>query len=170
MLRYPLVFDIGGLIAGNGFVASVSLHGRALVEEEETGGAVWIFGVNPGGAAADAPTRGEAFQAFKESCFSVVLDLAELSGTFEEFKTAVDRFFHETNEPTEREWKDAVTEVREGQLAVEGLEKGSADREPLVAVELVAAPAVTAANDNVTAPVIPSPAANQQPDEQALAA
>jgi hypothetical protein len=162
-MRYPLVFGFGGLVAGNGFVASVGLQGRALVEEEEN--ETWIYGVNPGGVAADAPTRGESFQAFKEACRSVILDLAEVTDSFDAFKAGVERFFHETNEPTEKEWLDAVVQVRHG-MTVEGLEKsdGSADKAPSVTVKLVAAPA------SAKVPVIPSPEANQQPDERALAA
>src|ERR1700739_3642005 len=98
-MRSPLVFSFGPLVAGKGFVAGVGLQGRALVEEEE--GETWFYGVNPGGVAADAATRGEAFVAFKQACLSVVLDLAEESGSFEEFKAGVERFFYETNEPTE---------------------------------------------------------------------
>jgi hypothetical protein len=172
-MRYPLVFGFGGLVAGKGFVASVGLQGRALVEEGE--GETWIYGVNPGGVAADAPTRSEAFQAFKEACRSVVLDLADVSATFEEFKAGVGQFFHETNGPTEAEWREAVEEVRAGRLTVEGLPKndGSADREPAVKVELVAgapASAEKASPKKKTAPVVPSPAANAMPDERALAA
>jgi hypothetical protein len=164
-MHYPLVFGFGGLVAGKGFVAGVGFQGRALVEEEAE--ETWIFGVNPGGVAADGPTRGEAFQAFKEACRSVVLDLAEVSGSFEEFKAGVERFFHETNEPTREEWEKAVQEVRNGRLTVEGLEKqvGSADRTPSVVIELVAAPASSEKASPKKDAVVPSPAANELHDE-----
>jgi hypothetical protein len=45
MTRYPLLLGFRDLIAGNGFVASVALNGRALLVDEGDG--FWMYGVNP---------------------------------------------------------------------------------------------------------------------------
>ena len=63
MKTYPIIFGPhGGLVAGNGFVASVAIRGRCLFEE--TGeDFVSVLGVNPGAVASDGETIGEAYRS-----------------------------------------------------------------------------------------------------------
>lgn len=136
MKRYPLVFGFRDLVAGDGFLAGVTTEGRALMEAEEEG--AWVYGVSPGGVAAEGPDKGEAFAAFKKAYLSVLFDLAATSPNFLSFKSAVESFFLETNAPTFEEWKEAVLEVRAGRVAADWLGTRSADRTPSVTVELVA--------------------------------
>lgn len=105
---------------GNGFVAAVvATNGRALFVEED--GECWFYGVNPGGMAASGNSPDEAHTAFRTRFQQVLADFAAAAPTFEDFRHEVERFFRETNEPTEQDWTAAVEEVRAGRVSAEGL-------------------------------------------------
>lgn len=122
-----MFFTTGGLVAGNGFIAHVSIKGRCLVEE--TGpDYVSFFGVNPGAVASDGADIDQAYRAFMERVRLVVFEIAEESGGFEEFERRVHQFVeHDTNKPNERDWNEAVEQVRSGQLDLPGFEKLKAE-------------------------------------------
>ena len=106
MTRYPILFGFQDLIAGNGFVAGVTVNGRALLVDEEDG--YWMYGVNPGGIAASGATASEAQAEFRVIYRSVLFDAAAEAVDFASFRSEVERFFSETNEPTKTEWDEAV--------------------------------------------------------------
>ena len=119
MTRYPLLLGFRDLIAGNGYVAGVALAGRALLVDEDDG--FWMYGVNPGGIAAGGKTHSEAQAEFRQGYKSVLFDLAAQASDFADFRRQALAFFEETNEPTEREWLEAVAEVRKGNVAADWL-------------------------------------------------
>lgn len=106
MTRYPILFGFRDLIAGNGFVAGVGVNGRVLLVDEDDG--YWMYGVNPGGLSAGGATAPEAQAEFRVIYRSVLFDIAAEATDFESFKSEVERFFSETNEPTKAEWDEAV--------------------------------------------------------------
>jgi hypothetical protein len=119
--RYPLLFGFHDFVAGNGFVAGITLHGRALLVDEGEG--FWMYGVNPGGVAAGGASLGEAQAEFRSAYRSVLFDIASEAGGFEDLKSQVERFFAETNEPTRAEWEEAMTVARKGRAEIVLLEQ-----------------------------------------------
>jgi hypothetical protein len=113
----------------------VVAQGRALLTED--GGECWMMGVNPGSVAASGAQRGDAFCAFKEGYLSVLYDIANEAETFEAFEQEVKEFFAATNEPNERDWQQALREVRAGRLNTD-LPKIDADETPpqLLVIEI----------------------------------
>jgi hypothetical protein len=123
---WPILFRYKGPVIGKGFIADIELCGRLIAELEADG--VWLYGVNPGAFAVDAPTIALASAAVTKSLTTLFVDFAEETGTFEAFKGEVERFFHETDDTTEAEWTDAVAAVRSGRLpALPGLPIKSSD-------------------------------------------
>jgi hypothetical protein len=125
MTRYPILFGYSDLVLGSGFVATVSLHGRALLEEN--GGDCWMFGVNPGGLAAGGADRGAALSAFRSAYRSVLHDLASEASDFNQFRDEAESFFQETNLPTLQEWESAVADVRSGAVTADWLAQRPAE-------------------------------------------
>jgi hypothetical protein len=116
--RYPLLFSFRDKVAGKGFLADITVHGRALAVEED--GCWWIRGVQPGGLADGGQTFLEAYAAFRDDFRAVLFDIAEEAKSFWAFKEEVDRFFAETDE--EAEWHAAVQAVRDKVVRPEGLQ------------------------------------------------
>ncbi len=133
MSRCPLLFTFKDIVSGNGFLTDIEAHGRILGVQE--GGGVWMYGVRPGGLAAGGKDEGEAYLEFRQAYRSVLYDIAEEASDFPDFKGRVERFFRETCEETENEWREALTDVREGRLKVEGLLIKSADSKPYIKVK-----------------------------------
>lgn len=133
-MHYPLLFTYRGPVFGVGFVANVEARGQVLASIETD--STWFYGVNPGGLAADGVTFDEAHIAFRKALTSVLFDIALEVTSFQEFKSSVEQFFQETNEPTFSEWETAVAEVRHGNLEMEGLPRESADSPPFITVTL----------------------------------
>jgi hypothetical protein len=125
MTRYPVLFGFQDLIAGQGFIAGVTVNGRALLVDEGDG--YWMYGVNPGGISAGGATANEALAEFRVIYRSVLFDAAAEAVDLEGFRIEVQRFFRETNEPTKDEWDEAVLEVRSGKVSADWLPKGKAD-------------------------------------------
>jgi len=125
MEKYPILFSRRELIEGNGFIAGVSVNGRALLSAEN--GETWVEGVNPGGFTAKGSSSSEALAAFGEEFRLVLFDIATEAASFEVFKTSVEAFFNETNRTALREWEGAVTEVRQGKLAADWLDRRPAE-------------------------------------------
>jgi hypothetical protein len=137
-----LLFGFRDLIAGNGFVASVNLSGRALLVDEEDG--FWMYGVNPGGVAAGGGTAGEAQAEFRSSYRSVLFDIAAEAKDYAEFEREVARFVDATNKPTATEWDEAVSEVRQGRVDADWLPKKKAEARIGVQVVLLEHPVPSA--------------------------
>jgi len=111
MKQYPILYTFRDKIVGAGFLADVTVHGRALAAEEAEG-EWWLYGVQPGGFAAGGTTLAEAQAEFRKDFTTILYDIAEDARDIRAFDTEVRRFFSEINEPTEREWTAALVWVR----------------------------------------------------------
>ena len=142
MTHYPLLFGFRDLIAGNGFVAGVDLSGRAVLVDEGDG--FWMYGVNPGGVAAGGGTPGEAQSEFRSAYRSVLFDIAAEAKDYDDFEREVKSFVTATNKPTEAEWDEAVSEVRQGKVDADWLPKRRAESRIGVQIVLLDHPAPSA--------------------------
>lgn len=118
MADYPVVFTISDVVSGNGFLAGVSISGRALIVKE-TDEAWWTLGVRPAAIAetADAPIA--AYGKFREALKAYLIDTACTAENFESFKAEVERFFYERDEAEEQRWHDAGVAIRQGKVLLE---------------------------------------------------
>lgn len=105
MTHYPVMFTFQDVVSGNGFLAGVTMTGRALMckEKDEKW---WIYGVHPGGMAQFGDSAPEAFSNFRASYKAVLFDIAEEASNFEAFKTEVGRFYQEVGEGEEARWEE----------------------------------------------------------------
>ena len=115
---FPLFYTFRETIIGKGFIAGVSLRGRATATlEQEEGVPVWAFnGVEPGSLAELGATLNESYYAFKEALRQIVLDLATRSDDYEQFQRKVKVFVTQVNRPEENDWIQAREAVRRGDL------------------------------------------------------
>jgi hypothetical protein len=143
---YPLLFNYRDTVFGNGYVAEVVVtNGRVLAAHEDE--EIWFYGVNPGGIAAPGESPDAAGAAFRSTFRNALSDFAATANTFEDFRREVERFFAETNAPTEIEWNSAVAAVREGKIDAKGLERKPAESPRSITVLLKQA---FSARDNET--------------------
>lgn len=126
MTHYPLLFGFRDLVAGRGFLAGITVNGRALLVHDDDLG-YWMYGVNPSGLSAGGPDVGEALRSFRETYRTVLFDIAEDANTFEEFKVEVHRFFDETGGFLS-DWTDAVNEVKAGKVQQDWFPEADATR------------------------------------------
>ena len=112
---HPLLFTFRDVITGDGFLAGVTLSGRALVVQEGT--EWWMYGVRPGAIAETAATAQELLLRFPNRYREIVFDIASECRTFDLFKEEVERFFYEPDPEEERRWEDAVAHIRSSNLA-----------------------------------------------------
>ena len=110
IMHYPLFFTYRDHVFGNGFLAEVISHGRALLADED--GEIWINGVEPGGLAATGTDPKAALDEFHGAFTAVLIDLATDARDFDAFQAAVKEFFQEVNDPTAADWTAAVEDVR----------------------------------------------------------
>jgi hypothetical protein len=116
------LFTFQDKVSGDGFLASVSVHGRVLAAHEDDGW--WMYGVQPGDLAAGGTVFAEAHCEFRKTFSSILFDIAEEAEDFETFKAEVSKFFKGVNHPTEKEWHEAVLQVRARKIAAEDISKG----------------------------------------------
>lgn len=115
--HHPLMFTFRDVISGDGFLAGVTLSGRALMEFEE--GRWCIYGVRPGAIAESGVTPQEAFMRFRNRYKEVLFDIAEECRKFEAFKGEVERFYAQPDQDEERRWDNALTAIRSGKMSPE---------------------------------------------------
>ncbi|HET9212865.1 MAG TPA: hypothetical protein VFR03_20835 [Thermoanaerobaculia bacterium] len=139
MTRYPLLFGRRDLVEGNGFVARVTVSGRALLTEED--GELWVEGVNPGGFAARGKSPSEALAELGLAFRTILFDIASGARSFESFREEAQKFFAETSAPALQEWEEAVRQVRAGQLDADWLVKRPAETKLGIEVVEVSRPA-----------------------------
>lgn len=92
----PLMLTFRDTIFGDGFLASITLHGRALISQEDDG-KWWMYGARPAGMVASGYTVVEAFLRFRNRYRETLLDIAQETNSFGAFKTEVERFFYEAD-------------------------------------------------------------------------
>src|ERR1700739_4655066 len=103
---WPLLFTHRGTIMGKGFLAEIEFQGRVLATPEVEG--IWVSGVHPGAIAVGAATLADTHTELFNTLGRVFVDFAQQSGTFDEFKAMVERFYYESDPETEHEWEQAV--------------------------------------------------------------
>jgi hypothetical protein len=111
--EHPLIVTLQDSVTGNGFVARITLSGRALMRAEDDG-KWWMYGVRPAGIAASGGNIEDAFLRFRGRYKDILFDIAQESASFEDFETEVERFFNEADADNEDEhlWDAAFTAVR----------------------------------------------------------
>jgi hypothetical protein len=134
--QYPLLFSYRETFFGNGSVLEVqATNGRALcVRESED--EYWVYGINPGGLAAYGVNPDAAYAAFRKTFSHVLIDLAQASGTFEQFQADVQTFFDDTNPGYELQWREAVRGVQRGDVTLEGIPVVPANSPRTIAVSV----------------------------------
>ncbi len=120
------LFSFKDLIAGNGFIALVSMDGR-VVQGEYGSDFEWLYGVQPGGISGG--TEGD----FKIGYLSVLCDIAAEARSFEEFSAEVRKFFEQVNEPESRIWKEELRVLR----GIAGQDAEDASNQPSLTVARV---------------------------------
>ena len=115
MHNHPLMFTFRDVITGDGFLAGITLSGRALMVMED--GEHWMYGVRPGAISETADSPQALLLRFRNRYKEVLFDIANECRTFELFKQEVERFFHEPDSEEERRWEDAVNKIRSENLA-----------------------------------------------------
>jgi hypothetical protein len=144
---YPLLFSYRDPVIGNGYVAGVEIHGRAILTLEDE--LFWVEGVNPGGIACPGETRGEALASFRLNYQQVLVELAIEADDFEEFRQKVEAMFHESSEPVVEEFEAAVAEVRRGNIDADWIERRPFDASEMTVqvVPLVLEPKANSASE-----------------------
>ncbi len=154
MSEYPLVFTVRDAIAGNGFLAGVTLSGRGLMVKERDD-IWWMYGVRPAAIAARGETPAGAYLDFRTTLFATLVDAATEAVCFEGFKAEVERFFYERDQSEEQRWQAAGDAIRRGEVVPEapyftGLKREAPDARPVtISVERLDTQHVFTASDNV---------------------
>jgi predicted RNase H-like HicB family nuclease len=112
--EHPIMITVQDTISGNGFLARITLSGRALIRKEADDGKWWMYGVRPAGIAASGDNIEEAFLRFRSRYQEILIDTAQEVGTFEKFSAEVERFFNESDADNEDEklWEAALSSIR----------------------------------------------------------
>ena len=112
--HHPLMFTFRDTISGDGFLAGITLSGRALMLKEDQ--KWWMYGVRPGAIAESGASPQETILRFRNRYREVLFDIAGEHDTFEAFKKEAERFFYEPDEEEERRWEDAARAIRSQNL------------------------------------------------------
>jgi hypothetical protein len=118
LLEHPMMITLQDAVAGNGFLAGVTLYGRALMRKEDDD-KWWMYGVRPAAIAESGQTPEEAFLRFRSVYKETLLDIAQDAATFEIFNAQVNRFFDEpdTDDEDARLWEQALAAIRADNIA-----------------------------------------------------
>lgn len=138
--NYPLLFTFHDRVSGNGFLADVATHGRALAVQEDDGW--WMSGVQPGAIAGGGRTLLEAHADFRRTFTAVLFDIAAEAENFQLFNLNVRAFFDQTNDESIAEWDAAVLAVRRREITARdlpvtpnGIREERADSPRFIAIE-----------------------------------
>lgn len=110
---HPLMITLQDTVSGDGFLARITLSGRALMRKEDDD-KWWMYGVRPAGIAESGSAIEETFLRFRNRYKETLLDIAQESQTFDSFKAEVERFFNEPDADDEdaRLWENALAAIR----------------------------------------------------------
>lgn len=115
MPDYPVMFTLRDTVSGNGFLAGVTLTGRAVMAKEDDG-KWWVYGVRPGAIAETGNTPEEAFLRFRNSYRNVLFDMAECAINYEAFRNEVESFYGQPDPAEEERWQSAFAAIRSGEF------------------------------------------------------
>src|SRR5262249_6084949 len=118
MANYPVMFTVRDTVSGNGFLAGVTLTGRAIITREDDG-RWWVYGVRPAAIAESGETPQEAFLRFRNTYKNVLFDFAEGSAAYENFGEAVEASYHQPHQEEEERWTEAFRALRSGEVKPE---------------------------------------------------
>jgi predicted RNase H-like HicB family nuclease len=132
------MFTLKDTVSGNGFLAAVTLSGRALIVQED--GKWWVNGVRPGAITENGDTPEEAFLRFRNAYKNLLFDFAEEAVTFASFKEMAERFYQQPDPEEEDNWLAAFHALRSGEVTPEEPfsklpKEDPAKRPPSMAVE-----------------------------------
>ncbi len=113
-IHYPLLFAYKDCIAGNGFIASVVVSGRALMFRED--GDWWMSGVQPAAIIECGDTPEETAIHFRDRYKTVLFDIAAEASGFGDFKSEVEQFFNQTEAEIADSWQKAFELIRSGEV------------------------------------------------------
>lgn len=113
MTNHPVMFTLRDAVSGNGFLAGITLSGRALMVREDDG-KWWMYGVRPGAIAESGSTPEEAFLRFRNAYKNLLFDCAETSHTYELFRHNVEQFYQQPDKEEESSWEQAFRDLRSG--------------------------------------------------------
>ena len=113
---HPLVFTLQDAVTGRGFLAGITVTGKAVMEHED--GKWWMYGVCPGAIAGSGETPNEAFLDFRNRYKNVLFDMAEEFTSFLSFRSAVQQFFAAEDEQEKERWEAALVTVRNHPRAI----------------------------------------------------
>jgi len=139
MADYPVMFTVRDTVSGNGFLAGVTLTGRAIITQED--GKWWVYGVRPGAIAESGSTPEEAFLRFRNRYKNVLFDFASSSDEYDGFRKFVEEFYHQPDADEEARWMAAYRALHSGEVKPEQpffstLPKEDPDKRPTqIAVE-----------------------------------
>lgn len=111
------MFTFGDALAGNGFLAGVTLSGRALMVRENDR-EWWLYGVCPGSIAETGATPQETYLRFRTRYREILFDIAAEAPDFKSFKYELERFFV-VDQSEEGRWMEAFQAIRSGKLEPE---------------------------------------------------
>lgn len=131
----PLLFTFRDTIYGVDFAAQVVTHGRVVMTNE--GDTYWMYGVLPGGLAAEGPTPDDAYAEFRRTFLGVLFDIAESARGFDDFEAQAREFFQAETAETARQWAEGVEKVRAGQITAKGIPKHPAEAERGIDIKLI---------------------------------
>lgn len=115
MEHYPLMFTFRDAVSGNGFLAGVTVSGRALIVKE--GDKEWcVYGVRPAAIAETGTTPQEAYLRFRNRYRTVLFDISWESKDFETFKPEIERFYYAPDPDEEQRWEQAAFAMGAGEL------------------------------------------------------
>jgi len=133
MPDYPVMFTVRDVVSGNGYLAGVTISGRAVMCQEDDG-KWWVYGVRPGAIADSGTTPQEAFHQFRDRYKTLLFDIADEAADFEAFKNEVERFYTQEDSEEENRWVAAFQEIRNGRVGIEApftaLPKESPEKRP----------------------------------------
>lgn len=118
-MHYPLMFTFRDAVSGEGFLAGVTITGRALMVPEEDG-SWWLYGVRPGAIAEGGKAPEEAYLKFRNTYKAALFDAAAESPTYDAFRRQVEAFFYQPDNQEETRWETAFRAMREGRSPAEG--------------------------------------------------
>jgi len=116
LTSYPLIFSFRDAVAGEGFLACVTISGRARMVKED--GKWWVYGVAPGALAENGSEPLAAHAAFRDAYRKVLYDLAADAETFEGFKELVEGFCR-PDDAEQALWFEAAEAIRSGKVTPE---------------------------------------------------
>jgi hypothetical protein len=118
MPDYPVMFTLRDTVSGNGFLAGVTLSGRAIIRKEDD--KWWVHGVRPGAIAEVGNTPEEAFLRFRNTYKNVLFDMAAEAKQYEEFRESVEQFYYQPDIEEEELWDAAFKAIRSGEVVPDG--------------------------------------------------